>query len=163
MNVGISSSFNSEGGGGADRRAGCSAGLTYPAGGTGVGRMPRSRNGSTPGAAREAVSAPAAGLSNPVAITVTRISPCMAGSFTVPKMISASSPAASFTTSEIWVTSPAAKDRKSTRLNSSHTVISYAVFCLKKKKKKKKNHKQKKKKDNYRNKEEHVILHMQYE
>src|SRR5260221_3761456 len=28
-------------------------------------------------------------------------------------------------------------DRKSTRLNSSHTVISYAVFCLKKKKKKK--------------------------
>src|SRR5260221_10860622 len=29
-------------------------------------------------------------------------------------------------------------DRKSTRLNSSHTVISYAVFCLKKKKKKSK-------------------------
>src|SRR5438034_2310000 len=29
-------------------------------------------------------------------------------------------------------------DRKSTRLNSSHTVISYAVFCLKKKKKEKK-------------------------
>src|SRR5260221_8505698 len=28
------------------------------------------------------------------------------------------------------------KDRKSTRLNSSHTVISYAVFCLKKKKSK---------------------------
>src|SRR5260221_10678434 len=28
-----------------------------------------------------------------------------------------------------------ALDRKSTRLNSSHTVISYAVFCLKKKKK----------------------------
>src|SRR5260221_11638957 len=27
-----------------------------------------------------------------------------------------------------------AVDRKSTRLNSSHTVISYAVFCLKKKK-----------------------------
>src|SRR5438034_4064523 len=27
-----------------------------------------------------------------------------------------------------------ASDRKSTRLNSSHTVISYAVFCLKKKK-----------------------------
>src|SRR5437588_7003888 len=26
------------------------------------------------------------------------------------------------------------QDRKSTRLNSSHTVISYAVFCLKKKK-----------------------------
>src|SRR5947209_12811490 len=30
-------------------------------------------------------------------------------------------------------------DRKSTRLNSSHANISYAVFCLKKKKKKKKN------------------------
>src|SRR5256885_16817174 len=29
-----------------------------------------------------------------------------------------------------------ARDRKSTRLNSSHLVISYAVFCLKKKKKK---------------------------
>src|SRR3989454_5904256 len=30
-----------------------------------------------------------------------------------------------------------AQDRKSTRLNSSHLVISYAVFCLKKKKKNK--------------------------
>src|SRR5258708_25907713 len=28
------------------------------------------------------------------------------------------------------------QDRKSTRLNSSHQIISYAVFCLKKKKKK---------------------------
>src|SRR2546426_7560404 len=31
------------------------------------------------------------------------------------------------------------EDRKSTRLNSSHLVISYAVFCLKKKKNTKKN------------------------
>src|SRR5688572_32256685 len=31
-----------------------------------------------------------------------------------------------------------ARDRKSTRLNSSHSQISYAVFCLKKKKTKKK-------------------------
>src|SRR5687768_17819483 len=31
------------------------------------------------------------------------------------------------------------EDRKSTRLNSSHGYISYAVFCLKKKKKKNKN------------------------
>src|SRR5690349_23384324 len=31
-------------------------------------------------------------------------------------------------------------DRKSTRLNSSHVEISYAVFCLKKKKKKKQQH-----------------------
>src|SRR5256885_4236775 len=34
----------------------------------------------------------------------------------------------------------ASQDRKSTRLNSSHLVISYAVFCLKKKKKKNKYH-----------------------
>src|SRR5438874_7603765 len=32
-----------------------------------------------------------------------------------------------------------AADRKSTRLNSSHVEISYAVFCLKKKKKKQEN------------------------
>src|SRR5947208_11542401 len=30
---------------------------------------------------------------------------------------------------------PMVQDRKSTRLNSSHQIISYAVFCLKKKKK----------------------------
>src|SRR5438034_8424919 len=36
------------------------------------------------------------------------------------------------------------QDRKSTRLNSSHTVISYAVFCLKKKKKTKKSNVKKK-------------------
>src|SRR2546426_12772837 len=40
----------------------------------------------------------------------------------------------------LWATAadgeplPRAVDRKSTRLNSSHLVISYAVFCLKKKK-----------------------------
>src|SRR3989454_6256240 len=33
-----------------------------------------------------------------------------------------------------WQTAPVDIDRKSTRLNSSHLVISYAVFCLKKKK-----------------------------
>src|SRR5437660_7978086 len=39
-----------------------------------------------------------------------------------------------------WRTAPSRRhrDRKSTRLNSSHVAISYAVFCLKKKKKKKK-------------------------
>src|SRR5439155_24212828 len=39
-----------------------------------------------------------------------------------------------------WCSTPsstAIRDRKSTRLNSSHVAISYAVFCLKKKKKKK--------------------------
>src|SRR6267143_5499731 len=45
------------------------------------------------------------------------------------------------------------RDRKSTRLNSSHSSISYAVFCLKKKKKQKtsyiiKKKKKKKKKNN---------------
>src|SRR5258708_31631221 len=35
----------------------------------------------------------------------------------------------------------ATTDRKSTRLNSSHQIISYAVFCLKKKKKITKNNK----------------------
>src|SRR5215203_6492828 len=48
------------------------------------------------------------------------------------------------------------RDRKSTRLNSSHANISYAVFCLKKKKKKKieniKEKKKKKKKKNTKNK-----------
>ena len=36
-----------------------------------------------------------------------------------------------------YVNEKKAVDRKSTRLNSSHVVISYAVFCLKKKKKNK--------------------------
>src|SRR5690625_7777391 len=36
---------------------------------------------------------------------------------------------------------PVRADRKSTRLNSSHVAISYAVFCLKKKKRSKKIHK----------------------
>src|SRR5699024_11286872 len=35
----------------------------------------------------------------------------------------------------LWPRRLAQKDRKSTRLNSSHVSISYAVFCLKKKKK----------------------------
>src|SRR5205807_5963961 len=42
-----------------------------------------------------------------------------------------------------WTRSARRQDRKSTRLNSSHLVISYAVFCLKKKKKKTKNTKKK--------------------
>src|SRR5215467_15117845 len=41
---------------------------------------------------------------------------------------------------------PCTADRKSTRLNSSHLVISYAVFCLKKKKKQKTKKTKKKKK-----------------
>src|SRR5258708_22866304 len=34
----------------------------------------------------------------------------------------------------LGVLGPDGRDRKSTRLNSSHQIISYAVFCLKKKK-----------------------------
>src|SRR5438034_5921543 len=45
----------------------------------------------------------------------------------------------------VTISTTEAEDRKSTRLNSSHTVISYAVFCLKKKKKKKQKNRQKKK------------------
>src|SRR2546422_7780671 len=40
-------------------------------------------------------------------------------------------------TASVRRASRASRDRKSTRLNSSHGYISYAVFCLKKKKKKK--------------------------
>src|SRR2546422_7863648 len=43
-------------------------------------------------------------------------------------------------------------DRKSTRLNSSHGYISYAVFCLKKKKKKRTKQETKKNTDNKRKK-----------
>src|SRR6266567_6721002 len=39
-----------------------------------------------------------------------------------------------------YVKNEGAGDRKSTRLNSSHSKISYAVFCLKKKKKHKELH-----------------------
>src|SRR5215203_6732482 len=44
--------------------------------------------------------------------------------------------------------SPLTADRKSTRLNSSHANISYAVFCLKKKKHNQYNINEKKKKKN---------------
>src|SRR5688572_31398912 len=40
-------------------------------------------------------------------------------------------------TTRFWHDKWSSADRKSTRLNSSHSQISYAVFCLKKKKKKK--------------------------
>src|SRR5438270_9640301 len=52
---------------------------------------------------------------------------------------------------------PSGTDRKSTRLNSSHSQISYAVFCLKKKKKKKKQ-KKKKKKNKQKPKQTKTIL-----
>src|SRR5690554_3244788 len=47
--------------------------------------------------------------------------------------------AKSFDNAETLLKGVIALDRKSTRLNSSHVRISYAVFCLKKKKKKENN------------------------
>src|SRR5690606_41805067 len=53
---------------------------------------------------------------------------------------SSTSPPSSAVSCGTTSTAPSERlDRKSTRLNSSHVKISYAVFCLKKKKKKKKN------------------------
>src|SRR6266498_4232366 len=50
-------------------------------------------------------------------------------------------------------------DRKSTRLNSSHVRISYAVFCLKKKKKKHNDFIHKKKKNNKTKKKKKVLTY----
>src|SRR6266478_7717615 len=55
-----------------------------------------------------------------------------------------------------WARWPHGLDRKSTRLNSSHSQISYAVFCLKKKKKKKYTHEKDKKKQNNKVQKEHI-------
>src|SRR5207244_8310706 len=49
-----------------------------------------------------------------------------------PSASSVNSPS-SITAGRLWPCAGAARDRKSTRLNSSHQIISYAVFCLKKK------------------------------
>src|SRR5436305_4898673 len=51
----------------------------------------------------------------------------------LPAMLAASTTARNITIASIWLFA-ARSDRKSTRLNSSHVRISYAVFCLKKKK-----------------------------
>src|SRR5947208_11924148 len=51
------------------------------------------------------------------------------------------------------------QDRKSTRLNSSHQIISYAVFCLKKKKKKKKNKTKRQKIEKQNNKRMNITRH----
>src|SRR6266478_7446293 len=58
-----------------------------------------------------------------------------------------SSPASARWTWATCRSSCMAGERKSTRLNSSHSQISYAVFCLKKKKKKKEQLNKKKKKN----------------
>src|SRR5574340_434440 len=55
-----------------------------------------------------------------------------------PVLVAGAGSAADFLLREL-ARNPAGLDRKSTRLNSSHQKISYAVFCLKKKKRKGKN------------------------
>src|SRR2546421_6097486 len=64
----------------------------------------------------------------------TRCATAARRTFSSPRRITASLPRAKWTTAS--QPSIARSDRKSTRLNSSHDQISYAVFCLKKKKKK---------------------------
>src|SRR5687768_18245734 len=63
----------------------------------------------------------------------------MIGTYVQPSDINATSISQTNTNDKVKVGSYSheggAKDRKSTRLNSSHGYISYAVFCLKKKKK----------------------------
>src|SRR5207249_10497685 len=63
-------------------------------------------------------------------------SPVFPGS-SFPMIVSNTGPKATFGTESAENTwsqrSPLVRDRKSTRLNSSHVSISYAVFCLKKK------------------------------
>src|SRR2546422_5279932 len=67
--------------------------------------------------------------------------PCLSttNAFGLINRLSSSWPTTAASSTASWLTSAAStSDRKSTRLNSSHGYISYAVFCLKKKKKKKK-------------------------
>src|SRR5258708_20419060 len=60
---------------------------------------------------------------------------CFAFSFTFPPWVSTEySTAWQPYSLRNWAVFCFTKDRKSTRLNSSHQIISYAVFCLKKKK-----------------------------
>src|SRR5947207_11778175 len=66
-----------------------------------------------------------------------------AGHYFVPEEDRAGSSPVVILSHRLWQ-SRFGRDRKSTRLNSSHTVISYAVFCLKKKNKNKQNDRQQK-------------------
>src|SRR3989454_7685516 len=69
--------------------------------------------------------------------SMTRIGPCSARSSSpVSSATSRRAASAGGSPTFRWpFGNPQLRDRKSTRLNSSHLVISYAVFCLKKKKK----------------------------
>src|SRR5256885_5191705 len=67
------------------------------------------------------------------ALPISMMAPCMP--IADPRVLSSDRSATSAAADAFTIASPKPKsaDRKSTRLNSSHLVISYAVFCLKKK------------------------------
>src|SRR2546427_8183439 len=66
------------------------------------------------------------------------ISPRASAARASPERLAVAGGLAEVTLAQPAVVQGGRQDRKSTRLNSSHSQISYAVFCLKKKKKKKK-------------------------
>src|SRR2546422_496758 len=98
------------------------------------GHRPVTWSSSNDGVARVTTSGIVVGqTAGPVTITASRESQSGFVNLTV-----LPAPASSWSTAADWVTfqaDPQRTDRKSTRLNSSHGYISYAVFCLKKKKK----------------------------
>src|SRR5260221_10468498 len=68
------------------------------------------------------------GISNDLAMQVVGVG------FVIGVIQDSAETALNSSTDVIFTAAACEADRKSTRLNSSHTVISYAVFCLKKKK-----------------------------
>src|SRR5947207_4024569 len=84
---------------------------------------------------------PATGGVGQISCTAAALSNGASVQFTVTNMVVCATPDGTSIPSSAGVTSTTRnpnssaqnRDRKSTRLNSSHTVISYAVFCLKKK------------------------------
>src|SRR5690349_23993140 len=75
-------------------------------------------------------------LTAPVAEAAAASQPLIGADAAAVAPLLVATPSLTFTRHDLD-SSPYGQDRKSTRLNSSHVEISYAVFCLKKKKKKK--------------------------
>src|SRR5437763_3831355 len=78
----------------------------------------------------------AIGRASPYAWTRKRLSGKLDGAFLCNQPLMASARRSDRSTLAARLPTLSERDRKSTRLNSSHRCISYAVFCLKKKKKK---------------------------
>src|SRR5437868_10761885 len=73
----------------------------------------------------------------PQAVGVLKKFPCLNGRpHRLPHAIEKSGTGSVSLEDKVYMRNSKISDRKSTRLNSSHVSISYAVFCLKKKKKK---------------------------